>query len=450
MGILWICGIALVIALVGVAVYIGYSMALRRRDDNCNAGQSSQRAGKPIIGASPAAGGVIARAAPEEVRAVLGTELLVQDEDGNIMISTRELAAMPANAQPLAGRADVPVHSARQLAADVFKGAVGLPNKTVELVFDPKVQQGLKDGTLELIAAQKGGVYPTARQVGSKKFAGHGRVIEGGRARQMAAGAFQLLSIAVAQSHLDDINRGLDEIKQGISDLHIYLDNKDQAKLEGAVLYLGSLVSLMNDMRSPDELPLEKRGQLEAICREAMEWVVQLRLEGEALAKRILAQNDVDSLGGTENTHKALLGHADSARRLVQKRNLLLRLMALLNVCKAYVDPLNRQSLPVVSESGVDDPLKAMTGVSGSLRDRANQLLSKSLWNKQETLEVRRGEVIDNAEAMLTLAAGQQRSYDRMMNQLKDRLGRLQHDDGKIRMALSFDSNSEISAVAML
>ena len=68
----------------------------------------------------------------------------------------------------------------------------------------------------------------------SGKFVGKGRLIEGGKARQIASGAFQLVSIAVAQSHLADIERSLGVIKDSISDVLKILQNEKRANITGA------------------------------------------------------------------------------------------------------------------------------------------------------------------------------------------------------------------------
>ncbi|CAG9183871.1 hypothetical protein CURE108131_19145 [Cupriavidus respiraculi] len=382
--------------------------------------------------------------------AALGSELSLVDADGHALVRTRVLQGMPEGAELLGGPGDVGLHRAQQLAADLFKGTTGLRSTTVELVFDPKIQEGLADGTLEIVKAKGGGARLMARATDSKKIAGHGRIVDAGRARQIAAGAFQLLSIAVAQSHLDHINRSLGDIKQGISDVRRYLGDQDHARLQGTVLYLEYLASLINSMQSPDDITPEKRHQLEEITREAMQWGVQLERQADALAKRIAMQKDQDTFGGTEHTYAALLAHAESAYDLVAKRNLLLRMMALLNLCRAYIDPLGKATLGAALAVGSADQVAMLAAVAQNLRDKSNQLLSKALWNRSDELTRRREDVIEKSERLLADASTQQRHYDSMMTQLAERLRRLQHPDGTIRIALTYDGEGQVQNAALL
>lgn len=378
------------------------------------------------------------------------TDFLVRDQDGNALICTRELYRLPTQATILTGKDQVAVNRARQLVGDLFKGSVSLPGKTVELVFDSKVQQGLREGTLEVVPAAGGGARLMARDVESKAFSGHGRILDGGCARQMAAGAFHILSIAVAQSHLDDINRGLTEIKIALEDVKRYFGDKDKAKLRGTLVYLEYLVSMMNDLGSPEKVPSEKRNQLEAIRRETMEWVEQLRYEAVALQEQIDAQQDVDSWGGTENTFNALKSLAGKMTDLIEKRNTLLRIMALLEVGSVYLDPLgnDKTSSPFISDSTQD--MKTIEMMLGTIRDRSNQLLSKSLWNKETTLNERRTSIMKMQEELLALAVENQSQYAETMNSLRQHLQRIRKSDKEIHMALTFDQEGVVKQVALL
>jgi hypothetical protein len=379
-----------------------------------------------------------------------GTDLLLVDQHGNTLISSRQLLQMPDDAQQLTEKSGIAIRRASQLAADFFKGAVGLPNRTVELVFSPKVQQGLIEGVLEIVPAKAGGVLAQARRVDNSRLAGHGRIVEGGRMRQLAAGAFQLVSIAVAQSHLEDINRNLNQIKDAIGNINQRMDSKDKAQLAGTVAYLEYLVSTMNAMKSPDEVSVEKRVQLETIYREALVWIENLTQEAGILKSQILGQQDVDSWGGTEHTYKALMAHVSAAQCLLEKRSVLLRLMALLNVGMAYIDPLGKQSLPVSLTLARPDTFEAITGIAGSLRDRSNQLLSNATWNKKQTLHERRDEVVEKSELFLKNDKEEHASYNATMERLNASLKTIRRSNGEVRMAFKFDGSGAVAAVSVL
>lgn len=379
----------------------------------------------------------------------LGTDLLLVDQHGNTLVSSRQLLEMPDNAQPLTEKGGIAIGRARQLAADFFEGSVGLTDKTVELVFSPEVQQGFKEGVLEIVPAKAGGVLAQARRVDNNRLAGHGRIVESGRMRQLAVGAFQLVSIAVAQSHLEDINRNLNQIKDALGDINRRMESKDKAKLRGTVAYLEYLVSTMNAMKSPDEVSIEKRVQLETIYREALVWIEELTQDAGHLKSQILGQRDLDGWGGTEHTYEALMAHVSSAQSLLEKRNVLLRLLALLNVGMAYIDPLGKQSLTVSQTLARPDTFEAISGVAGSLRDRSNQLLSTAFWNKKQTRHERRDEVVGKSDLILKNDREEYASYNATMERLDASLKTIRRSNGEIRMALKFDGTGKVAAVSV-
>src|SRR3546814_16829095 len=106
----------------------------------------------------------------------------------------------------------------RHMASDLYKGAASVSNKTVEVIFKAEIQHGFADGTYTLMKTRSGEVLADAVD-SSGSVVGKGRLIQGGKARQLASGAFQLVSIAVAQSHLADIERSLSAIKDSISEI---------------------------------------------------------------------------------------------------------------------------------------------------------------------------------------------------------------------------------------
>ncbi|MCM2480613.1 hypothetical protein [Burkholderia glumae] len=381
---------------------------------------------------------------------VLGINLDFVDSTGNVVFNTRELPHFPSDAVILDDTQGVALARGRQLAADVFKGSLGLPNKTVEIVFDPDIQRKLAEGTLEVMPAIGGGTRAMARRVDNGQIAGHGRILEGGRVRQMAAGAFQLLSIAVAQSHLDDISRNLISIKNEIAGIREQLHINDKSRLTGTVDYLSRVVALIQKMASPDEIRSEKKVEMEAISREVSAWIEQIRLEVEAFNKRVANVGDQDTFGGTETTYKSLKQHADAARTILEKHNLVLRILALMRLCEAYIAPLETDSLP---ESWTSQPPATTADFERSmitLRDKANQLLSRALWNKQETLEQRRNNVISMTEQLLGTARQEFAGYDSLMDRINFNLKRLAQKDGKVRMAVSFDADSNVNSVALV
>lgn len=281
------------------------------------------------------------------------------------------------------------------------------------------------------------------------KIAGHARIIEGGKARQLASGAFHLLSIAVAQSHLADINRSLADIQGAIERLHRTIDDKDHAQLRGSMNYLEYLVGFMRDLGSPDKFPQEKRNQLEAIKHQTMQWIEQLQLEANRLKSDIAQQAELDTFG-TGATYDALAKHAANVSSLLQKRDVLLRILALLDIGTAYLDPIASGRWTLSLEEKFSQSFNEIDSLLSTQRDRSFELLSKAVWNRQNTLEERRNTLIKQNESLRALTLEHQKSYSATAHLLSQQLKKYRTESQPVRTALTFDQHGEVSKVSIL
>lgn len=378
----------------------------------------------------------------------MGPELIVVDAEGRPLVKTRLITHIPAGAPTFSGQNDVAVKRGRQMAADLLKGVATLPNKTLELVFDPEIHKGLVEGTLTIMDAAGGGQRAMAI-ASDGKIAGHGRLLEGGKAKQLASGAFHLLSIAVAQSHLADINRSLSEIQGAIEKLQRAIEDKDHAQLRGSMNYLEYLVGFMRDLETPDLFPQEKRNQLEAIKHQTMQWIEQLQLEALRLKSDIEQQKEIDTFG-TGETHKALVAHAEKVNNLLQKRDVLLRILALLDIGTAYLDPTARGKWTLSLAEKCSQSFQDIDALLTTQRDRSFELLSKAMFNRKGTLEQRRNELVSQNEGMRTLTLEHQKAYAATADMLSQHLKKYRNEHQPIRTALTFDQHGEVCKVAML
>lgn len=439
MSLYWIFGAIFLLLLTGLMYWAASRAAISKR--------GKQPFSDDINRAS---GSVESSLSKSDGNSYLGHDLVAVDQYGKTLIRTSIIDNIPLNSSILADNKGVIMERVKYIASQIFKDVSTLPSKTVELVFDPHIQQGLLDGTLEIMPAIGGGDRLIARNVGNKSIAGHGRVLDGGRVRQISTGAFHVLSIAVAQSHLDDINRSLSEIKNAVEGVKHYLDNKDKSRLKGTILYLEYLVSFMSNLSSPEKIPSEKRNQLEAIRRESMEWAEQLRGEFFDLKSKINAQQDVDTLGGTENTFNALKSHAESTKNLIEKRSLLLRIMVLLEVGSAYLDPLGVDEPSKVFRDDSERDMEEVESLLLCFRDRSNQLLSRAIWNKNTTLNERRDNLISHQADLTKYSNKSFQDYFQTTKALDQHFQRMRKNNQEIRMALSYDQNGDVKQVALL
>ncbi len=90
-----------------------------------------------------------------------------------------------------------------------------------------------------------------------------------------AAAVWQIASVVVAQKHLADISRKLDEIKNGVLGISMFLDNQRKSRIRATYTYLGQVHQAIQG----GDLPNSVRHQLENCERDLLE--IQHHLEME-------------------------------------------------------------------------------------------------------------------------------------------------------------------------
>ena len=81
-----------------------------------------------------------------------------------------------------------------------------------------------------------------------------------------AAAVWQIASVIVAQKHLADINRKLDEIKSAIEAVHQHQKDSRRSKVSGGIEYLRELTELIRR----GEMPMASRVEIEAFLRDLL------------------------------------------------------------------------------------------------------------------------------------------------------------------------------------
>jgi len=368
-------------------------------------------------------------------------DLLVLDNNGEVIISCCEIENLPSR-KSAEGKNSVALNRAKQIATDLFARLMTLPGKTVKITFDPAVQKGLESGVYEVVKASSGkGKRLMARAVDSKKTVGHGRFMEADKLKQLSVCAFHIVSIAVAQAHLEEINKNLKEVNQSIKGIRDFLEDKDTAQLRGTIEYLKYIAEFVRRKDSPDQLPSEKRTELESIRREIMIWIKQIKEEARRLAEIIKIQVNEDGWsGGTGKTFKKLEEHTRSLKRLVSKYRLLLGVASIFYITSAYLDPI------ALKNNDAARFLRAETGgylriANFQLVMKSDELLTSSAWNTSSTLKLRK-QKIRQAFCQLAEEIPQvEKDFTDGMGRLKNRLNRIGDSKGNVHMAITFDSD---------
>ena len=119
-----------------------------------------------------------------------------------------------------------------------------------------------------------------------------------------------------------------------------------------------------------------------------------------------------------------------------ERYELLLELASIFNVLAAYLDPQRKQFSRV--DPKVNEWINMIENMERSSREKVEQLLKSAIFNQEETLILRRQDILSASEKQKTFTFIQQRNYHDQVTQLSHQLKRLMSDQGEIRLAITF------------
>ncbi|ELL4670047.1 hypothetical protein [Vibrio fluvialis] len=369
------------------------------------------------------------------------------DGFGHEVVKVNEVTNIPRDAYKIDSGTNVE-KSITHLVSDMVKGAISVPNKTLELVFSPEVQKGLDLGTYQMMVP-KSGLGDTFADVvdESGQIVGKGRLIEGGKVRQLASGAFQLVSIAVAQSHLADINDSLSKLNDAVESIINHLDNDDKSKISGALEYLKGIAEDIAQYKSAEALSAQKRVIIESIIKDSHTWVNKSLRDFENVIAAIEKQEDIDRFGGTEDTYNKLKWHSNRIKSIYEKREILSELHKLLYLILMYIDPsLKDYSRPNLK---VEKWQSLISKYRQILLRKNEELLTKAFWNADSTLKMRKENIEFHTNKSSDLLLKQDSIHSQSIATLNNDLLRI-FNDNELRVALTFDSHGEVEQTAFV
>lgn len=201
-----------------------------------------------------------------------------------------------------------------------------------------------------------------------------------------AAAVWQLASVIVAQKHMADISQKLTEIKEAVDAISAFLDEGRRSVIKGTYQYLAQAYEVLTQ----GELSPAIRGELEACERELL--AVQIHLVAECHAQAQVVPKDEDTFG-TESLHRNSVRKYDKLGSIISDLDLCVKTRAL----NWYVLSLypGEQSLKVVRRNSIEQGLEELESLKQSIDTRSQSDLEKfkAVWNKNETLENRKGDV---------------------------------------------------------
>lgn len=268
------------------------------------------------------------------------------------------------------------------LLSDITKGTISVSNKTIELVFSPEVIEGIKNGNLYIAEGRA-----WVKNVTTERFAGHAHIVEVGQTAQFLTGGYQLLSIAVAQSHLADIEKRLYSIDNSLKQIIEKLELEDKSRIQGAISYIKSILENIKKNDYKKELSPAQKNQIEQKNSDILHWRDKLLLEFDILVNDVYKIGNIDTFG-TENIFNELKKVIkDRINPLKGRYSLLIELNLLLTILIKYIDPEDKEFTKI--DINLDEFSKKIELISKSIEDKQQSKL-KSIFNKDYTLEDRK------------------------------------------------------------
>ncbi|MDR2091712.1 MAG: hypothetical protein LBP58_00085 [Azoarcus sp.] len=370
--------------------------------------------------------------------------MAILDESGRKILESREIQNIPTMAYKIVNSNDIDRVS--HGVAEFFKGVTSVPNKTLELVFNPKTLQGLGDGTYKLMKTKSGETLADVVD-SSNKIVEKGRIAEAGKVRQLLGATFQFVSIAVAQSHLADIEKSLNTIKDSLDKISNKLENEDRAKINGAFNYLSRMVSDMENRICLDEISPPKRNKIEDLIGDSSSWQDKINKDMSSLIEKISSQNDLDTFG-TGKTTEQLETLIKEVKPLLERRMFFLSLASLTNSVTTYLDPTGYWFSRIDTQNDAWSEL--FKHFTNEVENAVERLIKKAFFNTKRTLHEREELLKLISSNYSKLSESMQEHYINSQKSLVESVARLIDSDGNVHAAISFDDHGDVKDVAIL
>jgi cell fate (sporulation/competence/biofilm development) regulator YlbF (YheA/YmcA/DUF963 family) len=384
-------------------------------------------------------------AADIKVNGVSVNESHLLDGSGRLLASFEELKQIPLGVRKI-NLSDGGVKKAIHLASDMLKGGISVPGKTIRIVFKPEIAQGLRDGTYTLMRDKSGGVLADAVN-SANKIAGKGRIVQAGQAAQIFVGAYQIVSIAVAQSHLAEISRAMNKLHDGVAEIIQKLEIADKSNITGTISYLTDLAEKIRSSSGSYVVSSEKSHVIEQAVRDTMTWRDKLFFELEELIQSAEKIENKDTFGTAEN-HKYIMDFVKKYSSTIDRNSLLMQLISLENMLIAYLDPLGQTYTNVRFDH--DRWSHGLDNFSECLRQKIEELLGSSIITSDELLNYRRRDAIEFLDHSRNRGVAQIQEFKDVMEKLDQTMKNLLPNGGEVKLALSYDDGGEIREAALI
>lgn len=353
--------------------------------------------------------------------------LVIKDEETNSNIVEMKVIEDDSIEELNFEQNNTEIGGIKHLISDIAKGVISTSNQTVELVFSAEVQKGLANGTYKLLENRAIVVTSTGGKIKE-----HGMIFQSGQAKQFLTGGYQLLSIAVAQSHLADIEKRLYSIENSLKQILGKLDAEDKSRIQGATEYIKSILLSIQKNEYKSELSSSQKNQIENINKDILHWKNKLLDEFKTLINEANSIKDKDTFG-TENTFKELKKILkERITPLKERYELLIDLYLSLTILIKFIDPFEKEF------TRINFDLKEFDNKFDELNKiiEKQQSTLKSYFNSDDTLNERK-------KVLNILQLAHKNDFNNLGINYKDSLSRVERNFNRI-------NNEEISVIVSL
>lgn len=333
------------------------------------------------------------------------------------------------------------------LAGESFKAIANIPGKTLEVVFNPNIEKGLKDGTYTLLKKRNGELLADAIHKDTGKIVGKG-IVKSNMPKQIASAGFQLLSVVVAQAHLADISDKLGKIEELCRDIKKDRTIAHISRMEADMEYLQGIIKNIEGFPSPEKISEQQKNHIEFIIKNLIEYKISLLHHFRELIKKIENQKDKDNFG-SENTYNELFLKQESYSNLIQQMELINKIYILLKLITGYYDPLNKVFSRINLDDFFLDLREHQRKYLDSIQNSVHKFFKSVTFNASDTLKLRKNSLVLTANVQNNLFERIEDCRNNALNKLNSHLASLSKPNS-IRYALKFDKNGEIESASLV
>ncbi|MYM71621.1 hypothetical protein GTP56_05345 [Duganella sp. FT134W] len=247
----------------------------------------------------------------------------------------------------------------------------------------------------ELVRGKDGASFRAWAVGADNKISEHAKLYEAENLQSLVntAAVWQVASIVVAQKHLADISKKLDVIREILQEVVHFLDDGRRAQVTGTYEYLQQAASAIGK----GELSPAIRNELESCDRQLIQ--IQHHLQQE-LERRCMQDLEHKEFAGTAEMEKEAVAKYEKLKSLVKDFRLTLKTRVLV----WYMISLHpgESALKGAKMEGlmrsIDEVEKQLATIHTSVDRDCDKFTS--LWNKGVTLDIRKTNVREAAQAL--------------------------------------------------